>query len=191
MPKVVQARTARTVTHAQAHMLLRRSAMNATRTEDNSNGERDTQSRRTFVAQIAGATMFGGTLGALLQGCGGVTSPSGVPALPTVNGTSASGGVTLTIDATSPLSAVGSAALVQSAKGGFLVGHTAQNAFVALTAICTHETCTITGFGSQNYVCPCHGSTFDINGRVLNGPAPSALRQYPTQFTNGVLTITA
>lgn len=81
--------------------------------------------------------------------------------------------------------------MLLTSSGDFLVGHTAQNAFVALNAICTHQTCTITGFGHQNYVCPCHGSTFDINGRVLGGPAPSALRQYPTQFTNGVLTITA
>jgi hypothetical protein len=28
-------------------------------------------------------------------------------------------------------------------------------------------------------------------GRVLNGPASRSLRQYPTQFASGVLTITA
>ena len=75
--------------------------------------------------------------------------------------------------------------------GDFLVARTAQTSFVALAAICTHQTCTITGFGNQTYVCPCHGSTFDINGRVLGGPAPAPLHQYPTQFTSGVLTITA
>ena len=32
---------------------------------------------------------------------------------------------------------------------------------------------------------------FDLNGRVVAGPAPTALRQFPTQFANGVLTITA
>jgi cytochrome b6-f complex iron-sulfur subunit len=81
--------------------------------------------------------------------------------------------------------------LVRTSIGDFLVAHTAQNSFVALNAICTHETCTITGFGNQNYVCPCHGSTFDVNGRVLSGPASVALRQYPTQFASGVVTITA
>ena len=111
--------------------------------------------------------------------------------LAVVNGTRVSGGITLAIDSSSPLSAVGNAALVQTSIGDFLVAHTAQNAFVALSATCTHQTCTITGFGNQNYVCPCHGSTFDVNGRVVGGPAPAPLHQYPTQFTGGILTITA
>jgi Rieske Fe-S protein len=108
-----------------------------------------------------------------------------------VTGTRISGGITLAIDSSSPLSAVGAAALMQTSIGDFLVAHTAQDVFVALTATCTHQTCTVTGFSSQTYVCPCHGSTFDVNGRVLGGPAPAPLRQYPTQFANGVLTVTA
>jgi hypothetical protein len=44
--------------------------------------------------------------------------------------------------------------LVQTSIGDFLVAHTAQNAFVALSAICTHQTCTITGFGNQNLRVP-------------------------------------
>ncbi|MEO8078053.1 MAG: Rieske (2Fe-2S) protein [Acidobacteriota bacterium] len=97
---------------------------------------------------------------------------------------------TFAIDVGSPLAAVGSAARVVTSGGNFLVARTGQEAFVALAAICTHETCAITGFSNQTYVCPCHGSTFDLNGRVLGGPAPTALRQYATQFTGGVLTIT-
>jgi cytochrome b6-f complex iron-sulfur subunit len=164
--------------------------MDSSRNEDVRKDE-GRPSRRTFVAQAACLAAFGGVIGTMLPGCGGVTSPSDVPALQTVNGTRVSGGISVAIDAASPLSAVGSAALVQTSIGDFLVGHTAQSTFVALNATCTHQTCTITGFGNQNYVCPCHGSTFDINGRVLGGPAPSPLRQYPTQFTNGVLTISA
>jgi cytochrome b6-f complex iron-sulfur subunit len=81
---------------------------------------------------------------------------------------------------------------MQTSIGNFLVAQTAQNTFVALTAICSHQTCTITGISDQNYVCPCHGSTFDVTGRVLVGPASAPLRQYPTRFdSNGVLTITA
>jgi cytochrome b6-f complex iron-sulfur subunit len=150
----------------------------------------DGQTRRRFCSQAATLAIFGGALGAMLDGCS-PTSPSNAPPLPIVNGTRVSGGITLAIDANSPLSAVGSAALVQTATGDFLVARTAQDSFVALAAICTHQTCTITGFGSQNYVCPCHGSTFDVNGRVLGGPAPASLHQYATQFTGGVLTIAA
>jgi cytochrome b6-f complex iron-sulfur subunit len=151
----------------------------------------DGQTRRTFCARAATLAVFGGALGTILQGCSSPTSPSNVPALPTVSGTRVSGGIALTIDASSPLSAVGNAALVQTSIGDFLVAHTAQSSFVALSAICTHQTCTITGFGNQNYVCPCHGSTFDVNGRALSGAASAALHQYSTQFASGVLTITS
>ena len=150
----------------------------------------DEQTRRKFCTEAVALTIFGGALGAILEGCSTPTSPSNVASLPVVSGTRVGGGITLTIDASSPLSAVGSAALVQTSAGDFLVGHTSQNAFVALSAICTHQTCTITGFANQTYVCPCHGSTYDINGHVTGGPAPASLFQYATQFTNGILTIT-
>lgn len=152
--------------------------------------ERDEQTRRTFCTRAMALAAFG-AVGTLFDGCSNSpTSPSNVPSLPVVTGTRVAGVITVTVDASSPLSTIGNAALVQTLGGDFLVARAAQNSFVALSAICTHQTCTITGFGSQNYVCPCHGSTFDINGRVLGGPAPASLPQYVTQFANGVLTIT-
>jgi Rieske Fe-S protein len=147
--------------------------------------------RRRFCTNVAAATLFGSALGGILDGCASPTSPSNVSGLPTVNATRTTSGVTLAIDTSSPLSSVGNAALVLTSSGDFLVARTAQDTFVALAALCTHQACTITGFGSQTYVCPCHGSTFDINGRVTGGPAPSSLHQYATQFANGVLTISA
>ena len=147
--------------------------------------------RRQFCGDACKAVSFA-TLGSLVQGCGGTpTSPSArsVPFLPSVNATVSNGVVTMTIDAASPLSAVGSAALVQSSLGKLLVVHTAQSTFTALAAICTHEACTILGFDGSTFVCPCHGSEFNRSGRVLKGPASASLRQSTTQFTNNVLTI--
>jgi Rieske Fe-S protein len=71
----------------------------------------------------------------------------------------------------------------------FLVARTAQDAFAAFTATCTHEACTISGFNNQTFVCPCHGSQFNTNGGVVNGPATRALPQYAARFANGTLTI--
>ena len=65
-----------------------------------------------------------------------------------------------------------------------------QDAFNALTATCTHEACTITGFAAPQFVCPCHGSRYTTAGAVVNGPATRGLTSYPTQFANGVLTFT-
>src|SRR5262245_39921746 len=78
-------------------------------------------------------------IGPASQACGGAspTSPSSqVPALPTITCTPSGGVLLVTIDAASPLSSTGSAALVRSSAGDFLVSRSGQNTFVALTAIC-------------------------------------------------------
>ena len=81
------------------------------------------------------------------------------------------------------------AALVQAGAGNFLVARTGQDTLTALTAICTHEGCTITRYRSSTYGCPCHGSEFSTSGAVKSGPATTSLRQFSTQFVNNVLTI--
>lgn len=107
-----------------------------------------------------------------------------------INASVVNGTITLTIDASSPLAAVGSAALVQASNNSLLIARTAQDTFTALTAICTHQACTITGYNNQIYSCPCHGSQFNTGGRVVRGPATSALRTFQTQFANNQLVIT-
>jgi cytochrome b6-f complex iron-sulfur subunit len=142
--------------------------------------------RREFCAQACGVAGIV-ALGSALESCG---SPGGASAtLPVVTGTAASGVVTLAVGAGSPLADVGSAALVQSSSGTFLVSHTGAEAFSALTSICTHETCTITGFDTPDFVCPCHGSRFGTSGAVLSGPATRPLRAFQTRFADGLLTI--
>ena len=89
----------------------------------------------------------------------------------------------------SALADVGGAALVESTAGVFLIARTSTSTFSAIEAVCTHEGCTITGADGSAYVCPCHGSRYSRSGQVLAGPATSALRQYATAFTDGVVTI--
>lgn len=61
--------------------------------------------------------------------------------------------------------------------------------FAALSPICTHLGCTVEIQGAH-LVCPCHGSTYDRAGRVLQGPAERALARYGTELTpDGVLVI--
>ena len=158
--------------------------------DDESGGE----TRRTFCVRACrtalGAALAGGLSG-LLEGCGGPTAPSGTTVLPVLTGADTSGGVTVTIDSTSPLASVGGAALVQSPSRELLVARTGQSAFSALSAICTHVGCVITGFGSGVYVCPCHGSQFSTSGSVLSGPASSPLPQFTATLAGNVLTIAA
>ena len=54
----------------------------------------------------------------------------------------------------------------------FLIRH--GNAFQCLSAVCTHLGCTVNNTGN-GYHCPCHGSLFDAQGKVIGGPAPRQL----------------
>src|SRR5262245_4786255 len=146
--------------------------------------------RRAFVlhaCQAASAAAFG----SVLTGCGGSpTSPTNAPSLPVVSGTTSGNNVTITVDAASPLSPVGGAALVQAPRGVFLVTRATQDTFNATTAVCTHEGCTVANFRSPTFVCPCHGSEYNTTGNVLKGPASRPLQRFATEFSGGVVTIT-
>lgn len=156
------------------------------------------QSRRSFCAGVCQAALVGGAVG-VAPGCGGGGGGSGSPTNPSiptapnltvVSATIAGNVVTVTIGATSPLANVGGLALVQAGTTSLLVARTSATTFNALTATCTHEQCLIIGGQNDRFVCPCHGSTFDLSGRVLVGPAVTALRSFATSFAGTTLTIT-
>ena len=60
-----------------------------------------------------------------------------------------------------------------------LVNRGSGTQFFALRAACTHQGCVVPTFGGA---CPCHGSVYDIDGRVLAGPAVSPLTRYTVNF---------
>lgn len=48
--------------------------------------------------------------------------------------------------------------------------------FSVASAVCTHLGCTVQWFNRDDrFHCPCHGSVFAANGKVLHGPAPQPL----------------
>jgi len=57
------------------------------------------------------------------------------------------------------------------------------NRLFALSAICTHRKCSLKAEPDRSFYCPCHGSTFDLNGHVTEGPAKRDLPVLTT-FTN-------
>jgi cytochrome b6-f complex iron-sulfur subunit len=147
-------------------------------------------SRRRFCAGACQAAS-GATIATLFSACGGgsPTSPSGMAAmLPVLSGRFAGPGVQVGV-AGSALADVGGAALVESTAGVFLLARTSASGFSAVDAICSHESCTITGIDGATYVCPCHGSRYNRSGQVMAGPAKASLRQFATNFTDGVVTI--
>lgn len=53
---------------------------------------------------------------------------------------------------------------------GFFVIRKAGKLFV-LSSICPHKKCKLTPETDRSFSCECHGSTFDPNGKVTEGPA--------------------
>jgi Rieske Fe-S protein len=49
--------------------------------------------------------------------------------------------------------------------------------FCAVSAVCTHLGC-IVAATPEGFACPCHGSRFAHDGKVTQGPAPSALNWF-------------
>ena len=45
----------------------------------------------------------------------------------------------------------------------------------AISAVCTHLGCVVLKQETGGFFCPCHGSRFDRDGKILAGPAPKAL----------------
>jgi Rieske Fe-S protein len=60
-------------------------------------------------------------------------------------------------------------------QGFFIVRKGSQ--LLALSAFCTHRRCKLAAQSDRSFYCRCHGSTFDPNGKVTEGPAKRDLPQ--------------
>jgi Rieske Fe-S protein len=64
--------------------------------------------------------------------------------------------------------------------------HLESGDFVAYSAVCTHQGCTV-AYKNEQLACPCHGSVFDpaSGAEVVNGPAQSPLPEIPVEVRGG------
>lgn len=55
--------------------------------------------------------------------------------------------------------------------------------YAAVLATCTHMGCEVKYYPSKKqWLCPCHGSVYDEEGRPIKGPAPRALARLEIQI---------
>jgi Rieske Fe-S protein len=123
------------------------------------------RSRREFVARVARLVA-----GAAAVGCNG--SPGPPPLFETTIDVS-----TLTTDG---------ATLVTATPGldgaPILVVRNGARRFHALSMQCTHEGCPVQPPVHGVITCPCHGSQYDLEGRVRRGPAQLPLARYSVEY---------
>ena len=140
--------------------------------------------RKEFLT-LLGMGALGAAAVASLPGCSksdGTTTPS----------TSTNTNKT---DFTIDLSDSANAALVATGgyiyKSGIIIAHLGNGSYVAVSDVCTHEGATLGFNGSTAFTCSRHGSQFNSDGSVKNGPATTALVKYNTQLAGTSLRIYA
>jgi cytochrome b6-f complex iron-sulfur subunit len=139
--------------------------------------------RREFLARAAQALIGVSVVGVatpLLEGCGGLSSPTATGPLQTTFDVSA-----LTQDGQ---------ALVTKTPGPdgapILIVLQSAGSYEALSMRCTHLGCTVFPPRNGEIVCPCHGSVYDMNGNVVFGPSRTPLHHYPLTYDPTTTTVT-
>lgn len=84
------------------------------------------------------------------------------------------------------LQSVGGHAMI---SGNVILIRSSNSKFTAINTVCTHKKCDVDYTGS-GFECPCHGSTFNKNGKVLTGPATKNLRTYKATYNEAEGTVT-
>jgi cytochrome b6-f complex iron-sulfur subunit len=75
-------------------------------------------------------------------------------------------------------------------QGQFYMACLDDGSFIALSKKCTHLGCSVPWNDSERkFICPCHGSTFDIAGAVLTPPALRPLDYFPVRVENGLIRV--
>lgn len=133
------------------------------------------------------------------RGTAGETEPDAPPPPPGVDapgtGVAECGGqicLDLTVPANAALTMVDGARVISFNGKPLIVVRTGETTFVALSAVCTHAGCTVRyAAAAHDIACPCHGSTFALDGSVTRGPATRPLAEFATTFdaTTQIVTI--
>jgi cytochrome b6-f complex iron-sulfur subunit len=82
---------------------------------------------------------------------------------------------------------VGDRTLAQGLKGDptyLIVESSEAIADFGLNAVCTHLGCVVPwNVNEDKFICPCHGSQYNSQGKVVRGPAPLSLALVHTSVT--------
>jgi Rieske Fe-S protein len=83
--------------------------------------------------------------------------------------------------------AVGETKGFKSGKNYFVTR--SASGLTAVDEVCTHAGCAVEIMGKE-LACPCHGSAFALDGKVISGPASRPLKTYAVKDLDGNIVIT-
>ena len=100
-------------------------------------------------------------------------APAAEPAPTPASGTAAAS------EGAAPVQAIARTADIPVGSGvivdDVVITQPAQGKFNGFSAICTHAGCTVAEVVGASINCPCHGSSFNLDGTVAKGPATRPL----------------
>lgn len=88
------------------------------------------------------------------------------------------------------LANTGGNVVVRSSTDMIMVVRTGATSAAAVSAICTHQGCTVNYINStMRLVCPCHGAEFTLTGSVIAGPTSVPLHMYTATVSGNLIEI--
>lgn len=113
-----------------------------------------------------------------------------------LTGASRSGSsTTFELDGMEELKEVGGSVLIKDVTIGktttnLIIVRKSETDYVVFSAVCTHKKCNVRFKNDLNaFKCPCHGSLYDIDGVVQNGPAPANLTRFKSEIQGNKLIV--
>jgi Rieske Fe-S protein len=85
----------------------------------------------------------------------------------------------LGLDKAEKLKEVGGFAILKVQDKDILFIRDTEETVRALNPVCSHKKCLVTYISeTKRIACPCHGSNYDLDGKVLKGPSEKPLQVY-------------
>jgi Rieske Fe-S protein len=100
------------------------------------------------------------------------------------------GKLAIGLDKLDKLKDIGSSMTIKLKDRMVLFIRDGEDSVIGFDPTCTHQQCTVEHkAGSDKIECPCHGSIYDLEGKVLKGPAEDPLQRFETSLKDGRVVI--